>query len=172
MIASRVNEIINNLDRSLTYKLDFSSSSTHLSPIVDLSRATVKTITNRVENATGSEDRFGRRKQILEFYPVYNFIVSGIDTTSEVIQSGQTIAGSTTNASGEIIKVVGTAVFVKLKTTNAFTPGEQVSFSNQTFAGTTTVALTGSSKVVFQIPNITVPPTYVCLLYTSPSPRD
>lgn len=161
MIASRVNEIINNLDRSLTYKLDFSSSSTHLSPIVDLSRATVKTITNRVENATGSEDRFGRRKQILEFYPVYNFIVSGIDTTSEVIQSGQTIAGSTTNASGEIIKVVGTAVFVKLKTTNAFTPGEQVSFSNQTFAGTTTVALTGSSKVVFQIPNITVPPTYV-----------
>ena len=161
LIASRVNQIINNLDRSLTYKMDLSSSVSHLSPIIDLSRSTVKTITNKVENATGSEDRFGRKNQILEFYPVYNFIVSGIDTTTEIIQPNQTIAGSTTNASGEIIKVTGTTVYVKLKTTNAFTPGEQLSFSNQTFAGTTTVALSGASKEVFQIPNIIVPPTYV-----------
>jgi hypothetical protein len=141
--------------------MDLSSSVSHLSPIIDLSRSTVKTITNKVENATGSEDRFGRKNQILEFYPVYNFIVSGIDTTTEIIQPNQTIAGSTTNASGEIIKVTGTTVYVKLKTTNAFTPGEQLSFSNQTFAGTTTVALSGASKEVFQIPNIIVPPTYV-----------
>jgi hypothetical protein len=161
LIASRVNQIINNLDRSLTYKIDLSSSVSHLSPIIDLSRSTVKTITNKVENATGSEDRFGRKNQILEFYPVYNFIVSGIDTTTEIIQPNQTIAGSTTNASGEIIKVTGTTVYVKLKTTNAFTPGEQLSFSNQTFTGTTTVALSGASKQVFQIPNIIVPPTYV-----------
>ena len=161
LIASRVNQIVNNLERSLTYKMDLSSTKSNLSPIVDLSRATVKTISNKIENAKGTEDRFGRRNQILEFFPVYNFIVSGVDTTSEIIQSGQTVAGSTTNASGEIIKVAGTTVYVKLKTTNSFTPGEELSFSNQTFAGTTTVSLDGASKVVFQIPNITVPPTYV-----------
>ena len=161
VIASRVNQIINNLDRSLTYRMDLSSSQDHLSPLIDLSRSTVKTITNKVESAKGKEDRFGRRNQILEFYPVYSFIVSGVDTSTEIIQSGQTVAGSTTNASGEIVKVSGTTVFVKLKTTNSFTPGEELSFSNQTFASTTSVELSGASKVVFQIPNITVPPTYV-----------
>ena len=161
VIASRINEIINGVDRSLSYKMNLMSTVSHLSPLIDLSRSTVKTISNKVENAKGSEDRFGRRNQVLEFYPVYNFNVSGIDTSSEVIQSNQTVEGSTTNAIGEIVKVSGTTISVKLKSTNAFTPGETLSFSNQTFAGTTTVGLSGVSQVIFQIPNTIVPPTYV-----------
>ena len=70
-IASSINETLNNVSESLTYKMSLSSSVSHLSPIIDLSSATVKTVSNRVENATGQEDRFGRRDQIIEFYPVY-----------------------------------------------------------------------------------------------------
>ena len=67
VLASRVNETINNIDRSLTYKFDLSSTVSYLSPIVDLSKASLKTISNKVENASGREDRFGRRYQLLEF---------------------------------------------------------------------------------------------------------
>ena len=38
VLASRVNETINNIDRSLTYKLDLSSTVSYLSPIIDLSK--------------------------------------------------------------------------------------------------------------------------------------
>ena len=77
VVASEINETLNNLSQSLTYKMSLTSTSSHLSPIIDLSSATVKTVTNRVENATGQEDRFGRRDQIVEFYPVYQFNLAG-----------------------------------------------------------------------------------------------
>ena len=162
MIASRINETINNIDRSLTYKLDLSSSVSYLSPLVDLSRASVKTISNKVENAVGQETRFGRRDQILEFYPIYTFLLDGVDTEGgESISNNQTITGATTKASGDIIKVSGTTVWVKLKTANAFTPNETLNFETDTFAGTITVESSGASQVIFQIPNTIAPPTYV-----------
>ena len=113
LLASRVNETINNIDRSLTYKIDLQSSVSYLSPLIDLSRSTIKTISNKVENAKGSEDRFGKRNQILEFFPVYEFVVNGIDTNTEVLQANQTVTGATTNSSGEIVKVSGTTAYVK-----------------------------------------------------------
>ena len=162
VLASRVNETINSIDRSLTYKLDLSSTVSYLSPIIDLSRASIKTVSNRVENAAGMEERFGRRNQVLEFYPVYTFLVDGVSTQDgELISSNQKITGLSTNASGEIVRVDGVTVYVKLKTTNAFTPGEQLSFENDTFAGNTTVSLSGASQITFQIPNVVSPPTYV-----------
>jgi hypothetical protein len=54
-----------------------SSTKSYLSPAIDLSSACVKTISNRVEAASGKEDRYGRRDQIIEFYPVYRFELSG-----------------------------------------------------------------------------------------------
>ncbi len=162
MLASRVNEIINNIDRSLTYKLDLSSTKKYLSPIIDLSKASVKTISNKIESANGFENRFGRRNQVLNFYPVYTFLVEGIDTAGgEAITSGQSITGQTTKASGQITKVSGTTVWVKLKTTNAFTPNEELSFENDTFSGTVSVAASGASQVIFEIPNVVSPPSYV-----------
>ena len=162
VLASRINETINNIDRSLTYKLDLSSTVSYLSPIVDLSKASLKTISNKVENASGREDRFGRRNQLLEFYPVYTFLIDGIDTENgESISAGQSITGQTTKASGNIVKVSGTTVWVKLKTTNAFTPNELLSFETDTFNGTPSVAASGASQVIFEIPNTISPPSYV-----------
>ena len=146
VLASTINETVNNIDRSLTYKVDISSTVSHLSPLIDLSRASIKTISNRVEYAVGKESRFGRRNQILEFYSVYKFNVTNshtlsstnsqpvqiaIDNTKE--QGLQTITGLTSNASGTIVKVDGTELWVNVKTTNTFTPGETLSFGTQTW---------------------------------------
>ena len=138
IISSRINESINNIDRSLTYKLDLSSTVSHLSPLIDISRASLKTISNRVEYANGHEDRFGLRNQILEFYPVYKFTitntVSGTNVTTDTTKlSGlQVITGMTSNASGTIVKIDGSELWVNLKTTNTFTPGEGLKFGTQT----------------------------------------
>ena len=170
VIASKINQTINNLDRSLTYKLDLSSTVSHLSPLIDLSRASLKTITNRVEYAKGSEDRFGRRDQVLEFYPVYEFTitntVSGTNVTTDATKlSGlQTITGMTSNASGTIVKVNGSILTVNLKTTNTFTPGEGLKFGTQTAlnpdAGTptipkVTVANSAITAIIPSFPNTT-----------------
>ena len=137
VLASRINESINNVDRSLTYKLDLSSSVSHLSPLVDLSRASLKTISNRVEYSVGSEDRFGRRDQILEFYPVYAFTITNttstnVDAPGTNLQGLQTVTGMISNASGTIVRVNGSELTVNVKTTNTFTPGEGLKFSSQT----------------------------------------
>jgi len=160
IITSRINETINDIDRSLTYKIELSSKTSTLSPLVDLSRASIKTITNKIENAKGKEPRFGRRNQILEFYPVYSMLITGVQQ-SETIALNQIVTGSTTNASGKIVRVEQNVIYVKIKTTNAFTAGETLTFETSTFANPIKVSSAGASKQIFQIPNTLVPPTYV-----------
>ena len=160
LLASRVNETINNIDRSLTYKIDLQSSVSYLSPLIDLSRSTIKTISNKVENAKVLKIDLVREIKS-QNSSVYEFVANGIDTNTVVLQANQTVIWFLTNSSGEIVKVSGTTAYVKVKTTNTFTPGEELSFSGQTFTGTTTVGLSGLSQVIFQIPNTLVPPTYV-----------
>jgi len=170
VIASRINTTLNTKQdliadgRSLTYNLELSSQVSHLSPLVDLSRASIKTITNRVEHATGSEDRFGRRDQILEFYPVYSFTITNTVSGTDVdppgvnLQGLQTVTGMTSNASGSIVKVNGSELTVNVKTTNTFTPGEGLKFSNQTAlnpdAGTPTTpkVTVSNASITEQIP--------------------
>ena len=168
VLSSRINEITNNIDRSLTYKIDLSSKVSHLSPLIDLSRSSIKIITNRIENAIGNEDRFGRRNQIIEFKNVYTFQLNGINTgAGEIITdpstTKQTLTGDSTKAKGEIIKVSGTTVWVKLDTVNSFSPGEKVVFSSDTFASQSgtgvTVAYNSIVRVIPQIPNTISPPT-------------
>nr|BAR29127.1 strucutural protein [uncultured Mediterranean phage uvMED] len=128
-IASNINETLNSLSESLTYKMTLSSTVSHLSPIIDLSSATVKTVSNRIENATGQEDRFGRRDQVIEFYPVYQFNLAGNGGTD--LQADQTIKGSTTKAVGTIARVNGQIVYVRVKTSQFFQKGETVTLGNQ-----------------------------------------
>ncbi len=162
VLASRINETINNIDRSLTYKLHLTSTVSHLSPLIDLSRVSIKTITNRIENAKGKENRFGRRNQLIEFCPVYTFQLNGVDVNGgEVVSNNQKITGSTTKASGDIIKVDSTTVWVKLRTINTFTPGEIITFASDTFAGNVTVDASGVTQISFDIPNVIAPPTVV-----------
>ena len=128
-IASAINETLNDIDNSLVYKLQMSSTVSHLSPVVDLSTCSVKTSTNRIEKATGKEDRFGRRDQVIEFFPIYSFTVSNI--TGVTIQNDQSIEGYTSKASGRIAKVDGNTVWVKLKTSQFFQRGERITLGNQ-----------------------------------------
>ena len=125
VIASEINETLNNINRSLTYKMDLSSTVSYLSPVVDLSNASVKTVTNRIENASGQEDRYGRRNQILEFYPVFTFALS-TTTVGVTYQNNQSIKGKTSQATGSIAKVDGNNIWVKLSTKQGFVNGEEV----------------------------------------------
>ena len=128
-VASAINETLNNIDESLMYKLDLSSTVSYLSPVIDLSTSSVKTITNRIENAEGQEDRYGRRDQVITFYPIYKFTVGG--TAGTAIQNNQAIEGYTSKAVGSIAKVDGNTIWVRLKTSQYFQRGERLSLGNQ-----------------------------------------
>ena len=165
VLASPINESVNSIDRSLTYKLDLSSTVSHLSPLVDLSRASLKTISNKVEYTAGQEDRFGRRDQILEFYPVYKFTVTNthsdaITTPGSNLQNLDTVTGVSSNASGKIVKVSGSDIWVVVKTTNTFQAGETLDFTTQTALndnGTKKVVVNNADivKIVPEFPNTT-----------------
>jgi hypothetical protein len=147
-VASNINETLNNISESLTYKMTLQSTVSHLSPIIDLSSATVKTVTNRIENATGQEDRFGRRDQVIEFYPVYQFNLAGNGGTD--LQADQTIKGLTTKTTGTIARVDGQVVYVRVKTSQFFQKGETVTLGNQ--LGLTNVTVDSNpSQVLFSI---------------------
>lgn len=130
MIASEINETLNNLQRSLTYKMQLSSTSSNLSPIIDLSSASIKTVSNRIENAKGEENRFGRRDQVIEFFPVYQLELAGNAGTE--LQADQTIEGQVSKTTGTIARVNGNVVYVRVKTSQFFQKGELVSLGNQT----------------------------------------
>jgi hypothetical protein len=132
VIASRINEILNSVDRSLTYKIDLSSNVSYLSPVIDLRVASVKTSTNRVENASGKEDRFGKRYQILTFLPIYSFLING---TSESIEINQTIQGLTSGARGKIVRVENQRVWAKVTSPSTFTQQEYIFLSTQSQEG-------------------------------------
>ena len=72
------------------YKIDLSSTKSHLSPLIDLRTSSVKLGSNRVENTTGTENRYGKRYQIIKLYPVYKFTVSG---HSNPVITGQNVSG-------------------------------------------------------------------------------
>ena len=128
LIASDINETVNNIDSSLTYKMMLSSTKTYLSPVVDLSSASVKTVSNRIQNSKGQEDRFGKRDQILEFFPVYQFTITGNGATT--ITNDQSIEGQTSKAKGRVVKVDATnnILFVRISTTQFFQKGETLTF--------------------------------------------
>lgn len=150
VLASTINEVLNSVDRSLTYKIKLTSTVSYLSPIIDLSSACIKTVTNRIESATGQEDRFGRRDQIIEFYPVYSFQLSGGGSTA--IQDNQTITGKNTKATGTICKVEGSTVSVRVKTSQFFEKGEGVVLGNQ-LALTQMVVISNPTQVFVSIPD-------------------
>ena len=147
-IASNINETLNGLSQSLTYKMTLSSTVSHLSPIIDLSSATVKTVSNRIENAQGKENRYGRRDQVIEFYPVYQFNLAGNGATQ--LQDNQTIKGVTTKTTGTIARVDGQVVYVRVKTSQFFQKGETVTLGNQLGLSNVTVD-SNPSQVLFDI---------------------
>ncbi len=172
-IASDINETMNSLSESLTYKLLLSSTVSHLSPVVDLDSASVKTISNRIESGSGQEDRFGRKDQILELYPVYKFTVAGNGGTA--VTSNQTVTGDTSKASGTIARVNGSEIYVRVKTSQFFQKGERIRLSIQSSLtdGSTVTVDTYPSQIITSIADaatiVARNPSVITELYDSPS---
>ena len=149
IIASRINETMNGIDNSLVYKFVLSSSSKNLSPVIDLRTSSVKTITNRVENSTGQEDRFGKRNQILSFLPIYNLSIA-ILGPADSIEQNQTFIGTASKAEATVISISGSTAQVKLKTKTPFINGETVTVKSTN--GTTvsvTVTITNVAELSY-----------------------
>ena len=139
MIASNINEVVNDTGNSLQYKINLSSESSHLSPVIDLRTASVKTISNRVDNATGSEDRFGKKYQVVKVYPIYKFEVAGnndgVGGDDIAVSLGQNVTGQTSGAESEVLRIIDNDVYVKIKNSLQFTVGEELFFSTQSASG-------------------------------------
>ena len=134
-ISSRINQTVNNIDNSLTYKIELSSSVSYLSPVIDVKYSSVKLSTNRVENPSGMEDRYGKRYQKIKFFPVYYFSVIGTPLINNPVDLNQTVQGKSSLARGEVIKFDQNVVWVRLTTLNTFEPNEELFFSSQSDAG-------------------------------------
>ena len=133
LIASPINESLNNLEGSLMYKLTLKSEKSHLSPVVDLRSASAKTVTNRVENAVGTEGRYGKRYQEVQLFPVYRFTVQGNESGGNLvpIAINQNVTGVTSGAESEVLRVRDNDIFVKIKNSVNFVLGETLYFSTQ-----------------------------------------
>ena len=157
VICSRINELTNSdriTDRSLVYKLTLESDVSYLSPVIDLRSSSVKAITNKVEKSTGSEDRYGRRDQIIKFYPVYKFSVLGANVST--IQAGDAanpkiVSGFTSGARGIIVKFDSTnsILYTKMLTDTLFTPSETLVFASQPALSTVSVGSNGLTEETF-----------------------
>lgn len=146
VICSRLNEVANNIDYSLNYKFVLNSSLSYLSPVIDLRSSSVKAISNRVENATGKENRYGRRNQILKFTPLYNVILS-ITNGADLLEENQTIEGSITKSIGKIVQVISSnTVLINLLSSNIFTQEDSL-----TLKGSNGIAITGFAASINSI---------------------
>lgn len=141
IIVSRINQTLNSLSSSLSYKFLLSSQNKNLSPIIDLNTSSVKTITNRVENSSGYENRYGKRNQILRFLPLYNLGISILGTPAAV-QAGQTIVGTQSKAEGNIVQLTGTIALIRLKTKTPFIQNEALTLISTNGSLITSVTLT------------------------------
>jgi hypothetical protein len=147
VITSDINTLLNNLGQSLVYRLSISSTKSYLSPVIDLKTSSIKLSSNRIENAAGKEKRYGKKYQVIEFYPVYKFIIEGnLNGGSSVpIAPGQTVEGigneslgiDATGSRGEVVKfnAINNELFVKIKNNNVFVANELLFFSVQSQEG-------------------------------------
>ena len=129
VICSRINQILNNVNNSLVYKLSLESNKSYLSPVIDLRVSSVKLSSNRVDNSTGYEDRYGRRNQIINFYPIYNIKISG----NTQITLNQNVQGSVSGARGKVLAYTTNpnTIVVKVTSSNSFIQNEFLTFSEQ-----------------------------------------
>jgi len=138
---------------SLKYKFTISSSKDNLSPVIDLRSSSVKVISNIVEKGYGNETRYGRRYKVLSFYPIYKFNVTNLPVNSDgspiLPTVGQSVVGNTTKSRGEIIKVVGSLIYAKMKNSSLFAAGETLTFGIQSFNGVA-VSPSGITEVGFK----------------------
>jgi hypothetical protein len=160
VLASRINELKNSSsveNRSLTYKLYLNSDVSTLSPVIDLRAASVKLVNNQVEKPSGKEYRFGRRDQILQFYPIYKVVVTGTDISSiNVGDAGnqKIVTGNTSKAQGILVKLDTTTneLYIKLTTDILFAPSERLVFTSQPTLSNIFTSSDGLTEIKFAFP--------------------
>ncbi|CAF34148.1 Virulence Associated protein [Synechococcus phage S-PM2] len=148
IVASDLNSLLNSLPNSLVYRLEFSSEKSYLSPVIDIKNSSIKISTNRVENGTGDEKRFGKRYQLIEFYPVYRLTVEGNrdgDDNLIGISVGQTLEGIGNDSLGieasgcraEVVRYSSSSnsIFIKVKNSTLLFANEKLFFSQQSQSG-------------------------------------
>jgi hypothetical protein len=159
VVSSAINETLNNTGKSLVYKLSLSSNKDYLSPVVDLNNFTVKTSTSRVENSTGYEDRYAKRYQLLQFWSVYTFVISGINVLQTPIANNQTIRGRISSAEGRIISVDGSRVVVRMENNGLFESNEGIIFSdpsNESFNTNILIRIDPGFQISEIVPNFSI----------------
>lgn len=157
VLASRINELKNSSsieDRSLSYKLKLESTNTYLSPVIDLRTASVKLVNNKIEKSVGSENRYGRRNQVIKFYPVYYFNVAGVDVSTIIAGdpgNPKLVTGNTSGASAVIVNFDSalSILTVKMLTDTLFVPSETLTFGSQPALTTVSVGSTGVTEQTF-----------------------
>ena len=147
IIASRINSTLNNIDRSLTYKVNMTSNVSYLSPVIDLNIASVKTSTNRIDNSTGQEKRFGKKYQKLSFSPLYNLGVSVIPSNADtsVLVPGVQIEGVTSKATASLLSFDSNICLVALSSSVVFKAGESLVTKSQDGVTLTGIALSANT---------------------------
>ena len=145
IIASRINETLNSINRSLTYKVNLSSTISYLSPVIDLNTCSVKMSTNRIENSTGYENRFGKRYQVLKFSPLYNIGLIVVGSDDDLV-TGTVLSGQTSKAVGTIINYNNNVALITLNTSVAFENNEQIIATTSAGIRIATVNLSVSSS--------------------------
>jgi len=144
IVASRINETVNSIDKSLEYKVNLSSSISYLSPVIDLNTCSVKMSTNRVENSTGYEDRFGKRYQKLKFSSLYNIGLVIVGSSNQLVP-GTILTGETSKATGTILNYADNVALVILNTSVVFKSNEQLIASTSSGVRITSANLSVSS---------------------------
>lgn len=130
-ISSRINQTINGLAHSLKYKFVLSSTNKALSPVIDLRTATVKTVSNRVENSTGYENRYGKRDQILTFQPLYILSISVSGINANEVAENKTLVGQLSKAEGFITNYDNDDATIRLRTNTPFQQGESLNLYDE-----------------------------------------
>ena len=159
VLASRINELKNLspsdlTKKSLSYKFTLSSTVDYLSPVINLGSSSVKLITNNVDKSYGQESRFGRRDQIIKFYPIYKFAVAGAGTNTILAgdpANPKIIEGNTSRAKATIVRLdtATSEIYVKMLTDTLFVPSETLIFGSQPLLNTVTVGVAGLAEVPF-----------------------
>ena len=164
VVASKLNEKLFssrlNNKKSFVISASLSTNNANLSPIINLKNPKAILTTNRVEAASGSETRYGRKVQEVELNKTV--ILRLLDSAGSPVTLGSTVNIEVGGGIGQAIKGLTSGCKGTLSYWDAANPGELYVriTEGEGFVLGERIEFSGSS-------------TYnACLLYTSPSPRD
>ena len=130
VVTSDINSVINGISNSLKYKLRLKTTNSAVSPIIDLRTASVKTASNRVENATGYENRYGKRNQILTFLSLFDITLSVSGTNADELQANTVVIGQNSKAEGFVVSFENGTARIRLRTQTEFKASESLTLVN------------------------------------------